>query len=231
MNIKELLAEEIRTGTRLLSERKSKDILEAIGIPTTGGRIVESKKEALKAAKEIGYPVVLKIYSTGISHKTDVGGVKTNLQNSQMVRDAYKSIVETVKHNRPEARIEGINVQKMAPWGIEVIIGTTTDKTFGQVIMFGMGGVLAELIKDVSFRVVPIDRWDAESMIREIKGFPLLEGYRGSERADIESLLKSLIKVSELAERCPEIEEMDINPLFATPKGIIAADARIALKN
>lgn len=231
MSVKELLAEEIKAGTKIVSEIKSKKILESIGISTTGGWVVKSEEVALKEAERIGYPVVLKIYSSDITHKTDVGGVEVNLENEQMLLNAYKKIIEMVKKNRPEAKIEGMNIQKMAPPGVEVIIGTTTDRTFGPVIMFGMGGVLAELIKDVAFRIVPINRWDAESMIREIKGFPLLEGYRGSERADLESLINALLKVSELAEKYPEILEMDINPIFATPKGIIAADARIVLKN
>jgi len=231
MNVKEILAEEMRAGTRIVSEIKSKEILESMGIPTTGSWVVQSEEEALRAAENIGYPVVLKIHSPDISHKTDVGGVKINLENSERVRDAYRRIMETVKRKKPEAKIEGINVQKMAPPGIEIIIGTTTDKTFGPVIMFGMGGVLAELIKDVSFRVVPIHRWDAEAMFREIKGFPLLEGYRGSEGVDLESLIHALLKVSKLMEQCPEILEMDINPVFATPKELVAADARIVLKH
>ena len=230
MKVKELLAEEMKTGTRILSEIKSKEILELIGIPTTGGLVVKSEEEALKVAEKIGYPVVLKICSPDISHKSDVGGVRINLQNGQMVLDAYKKIIEKVKNKSPEAKIEGINIQKMAPSGVEVIIGTTTDKTFGPLIMFGIGGVLAELMKDVSFRIIPINRRDAEYMIHELKGFPLLEGYRGSERVDIESLSSALLKVSELAEQYPEILEMDINPLFATPKGITAADARIVLR-
>lgn len=231
MNVRELLTRETKAGSRILSERKSKEILESIGIATTGGVVVQSEKEALREAEKIGYPLVLKIHSPDITHKSDVGGVKTCLENKQAVSIAYQQIIETVKKNKPEAEINGMNLQKMAPPGVEVIIGTMTDKTFGSVIMFGMGGILAELTKDVSFRVVPIDKWDAESMIREIKGFPLLEGYRGSAGADLESLIQDLLKVSALAEQCPEISEMDINPVFATPKGAIAVDARIVLRD
>jgi len=230
MRAKELIAEERKAGTKIVSEIKSKEILESIGMPTTGGLIVKSEEEAVKAAEKIGYPVVLKIHSPDISHKSDVGGIKIQLVNKQMVSDAYKSILATVSKKRPEAKIEGINIQKMAPAGVEVIIGTTTDSTFGPVIMFGMGGVLAELIKDVSFRVIPINKGDADSMVREIKGFPILEGYRGSEGVDLVSLRDALLKVSALVEQCPEIMEMDINPIFATPKGIVAADSRILLK-
>lgn len=231
MEVRELLAEQIKAGIRILSEDKSKEILESIGIPTTRGLVVQSGQEALKEAHNIGYPVVLKISSPDISHKTDVGGVKSHLTNEQMVSDAYKEIMDSVKKNEPGARIEGINVQKMAPAGVEVIIGTTLDRTFGPAIVFGMGGVLAEVMKDVCFRIVPINKWDAESMIRGIKGFPLLEGYRGSRGADLESLVDALLRVSDLAETCHEIMEMDINPVFATPTGIIAADARIVLRN
>jgi acyl-CoA synthetase (NDP forming) len=230
MRAKELIAEEKKAGTKIVTELKSKVILESIGVPTTGGLIVKSEKEAVKAAEKIGYPVVLKIHSPSISHKSDVGGVKAQLVNEQMVLDAYKSIIATVSKRIPEAEIEGINVQKMAPAGVEIIIGTTTDSTFGPVIMFGMGGVLAELIKDVSFRVIPINKGDADSMVREIKGFPILEGYRGSEGVDLVSLRDALLKVSALVEQCSEIMEMDINPIFATPKGIVAADSRIILK-
>ena len=231
MDIKALLDELMKADAEIVSETKSKEILESIGIPTTGGVVVNSETEALEAAEKIGYPVVLKIYSPDISHKSDVGGVRTNLGNEQMVSDAFRAMLETVKGSRPSASIEGVVVQRMAPAGVEMIIGTTMDETFGPVLMFGMGGVLAELIKDVSFRIIPIRRWDAETMIREVKGFPLLDGYRGSEKVDLESLVAALMNVSELVWRQPEIKEMDINPVFATRSGIVAADARMVLKN
>jgi len=216
-------------GRTLLSEIESKNILEEAGIPTTHARLAGSAKEAAAVAGEIGFPVVLKIMSRDISHKSDVGGVKLNLGTAEEVEAAYNEIVAAAKKAQPDAAIDGVSVQKMARPSIEVIMGMTQDAQFGPVLMFGLGGIFVEVLKDVSFRLVPITPRDARQMIQEIKGRPLLEGYRGQEPADVEALEKLLLKLSAFVEAHPEIAELDLNPIFAYKDGALAVDARIVL--
>lgn len=216
-------------GRTLLTEVESKAILEEAGIPTAKARLARSAQEAAKAAKEVGFPVVLKIVSPDITHKSDVGGVKLDLKTADEVTAAYEEIVAAAKKAQPNARIDGVAVQKMAPAGIEVIMGMSQDPQFGPVLMFGLGGILVEVLKDVSFRLVPLEPRDARQMIREIKGYPLLEGYRGQEPADVEALEKLLLRLSEFVEKHPEISELDLNPIFAYKDGALAVDARIVL--
>jgi acyl-CoA synthetase (NDP forming) len=213
----------------LLSEVESKEILEEAGIPTARARLATTAQEAVAAAKETGFPAVLKVVSPEIAHKSDVGGVKLNLEMPEQVAAAFKEITAAAKKAQPSARIEGVSVQKMARPGIEVIIGMSQDPQFGPVLMFGLGGVLVEVLKDVSFRLVPLEPRDAQQMVREIKGFPLLEGYRGQEPADVEALERLLLRLSEFVEKHPEISELDLNPVFAYKDGALAVDARIVL--
>jgi acyl-CoA synthetase (NDP forming) len=173
--------------------------------------------------------VALKIVSPQITHKSDVGGVKLALDTAEAVADAYDAIVEAARRADASATIEGVSVQRMAEPGIEVITGMTLDAQFGPVLMFGLGGVLVEVLKDVAFRVVPITGRDARQMVREIQGFPVLQGYRGQEPADLEALESLLLKVSQFIEGHPEIAELDLNPVFAYPTGAVAVDARIVL--
>jgi acyl-CoA synthetase (NDP forming) len=171
----------------------------------------------------------LKIASPDITHKSDVGGVKVGLKDTAEVSKAYKEIMDSVKQKCPSARIDGVSVQNMARPGIEIIIGMTRDPQFGPVLMFGLGGVWVEVLKDVSFRIVPLTRNDAVSMIKEIRGAKLLEGYRNSEPANTAILEEILLKLSDFLENTPEIKEMDLNPVFAYKDGAIAVDARIVL--
>jgi len=219
-----------KSGRRYLNEIESKQLLKEAGVPTTDTRLAKSRDEAIALAKEIGFPVVLKIVSPDIVHKSDIGGVKLELGDGTAVGMAYDEIIGTVRSKQPGVKIDGASVQTMAKPGVEVIIGVSKDRQFGPVLMFGMGGILVELLKDVSFRIVPITRHDAQEMIREMKSFPLLEGYRGSEPASIKSLEDMLLKVSELAAKTPEIKEMDLNPVFARRNDAIAVDARIILE-
>jgi acyl-CoA synthetase (NDP forming) len=159
----------------------------------------------------------LKVVSPDVTHKSDA------------VRDAFQAIAESVKRHEPEARIEGISVQRMAEPGIEVIVGVSADPQFGPVLMFGLGGVLVEVLKDVAFRIIPIEPRDARQMVREIKGFPLLQGFRGQDPADLAALEKLLLDVSAFAEAHPEVQELDLNPVFAYKDGAVAVDARIVL--
>jgi acyl-CoA synthetase (NDP forming) len=216
-------------GRAVLTEVESKQILEEAGIPATSARLARTADEAAKAAAEFGYPVVLKIVSPDVTHKSDVGGVKLGLDSKETVAAAFQEITKSVKQQQSDARIEGVAVQKMAQPGIEVIVGMSKDPQFGPVLMFGLGGILVEVLKDVAFRIVPLEARDARQMIREIKGFPVLEGFRGQEPADLEALEKLLLKVSAFVEAHPEIEELDLNPVFAYKDGALAVDARIVV--
>jgi acyl-CoA synthetase (NDP forming) len=179
---------------------------------------------------EIGFPVVLKIFSPDITHKTDAGGVKVGLKNAAEVRKAYKEIMSSVKEKFPKATIEGVSVQAMARPGIEIIIGMFKDPQFGPVIMFGLGGIFVEVLKDVAFRLIPIEKRDAGQMVKEIKGYALLNGYRGQEPAHIPSLVDILLKLSAFVDKTPENKEIDINPVFAYKDSALAVDARIILE-
>ncbi len=214
---------------RTLSEIDAKQMLAKAGLPIVETRLAPDKKRAIEAANQLGYPVVLKVVSPQIAHKSDAGGVKLNLPTPEAVGEAFDSIVAAAKRAAPDATIEGVSVQRMAEPGVEVIVGVTTDPQFGPVLMFGLGGVLVEVLKDVAFRIVPIMPRDAREMVREIQGYPLLQGYRGQPAADVEALEGLLLKLSQFVEEHPEIEELDLNPVFAYPKGALAVDARIVI--
>lgn len=213
-----------REGRAYLMEHEVKVILEERGISTTGSRVARSEDEAVKLFQSIGSPVALKILSPQIIHKSDAGGVKLNLGSEEEVRRAFRQIMKSFG----EKTVTGISVQEMAKPGIEVIIGVTMDPTFGPVMMFGLGGVFVEILKDVSFRSIPLSEADADDMIQEIKGSALLKGYRGS-LADIPALKDLLLKISDLVMESPKIREMDLNPVFLYPKGYKVVDARIIL--
>lgn len=214
---------------KVLTEVESKDLLASEGIPVVEARLARSKREAVAISRDIGFPVVLKVISSDVVHKTDSGGVRLGLANATQVGRAYSEIVSSIKQAYPEARVQGVSVQPMAPQGVEVIVGMSKDPQFGPVLMFGLGGILVEVLKDISFRIVPITKRDARDMIREIKGYPILEGYRGQKPASIAALEELLVKVSEFVENNPQIEELDLNPVFAYPDGALAVDARIIL--
>lgn len=192
--------------------------------------LAKSEEGAVEAAKEIGFPVVLKIVSPDVLHKSDVGGVKVNLKNEEEVRAAYRSIIENVKQRAPNARIMGILVQEFAPPGLELIIGLIRDPQFGPTVMFGLGGIFVEVYKDVAFRVAPLSEEDADSMIREIKAYRLLTGFRGMEPVDVGALKDALIKAGQVGLEHEEIAEMDLNPVIAYPKGLKVVDARVILR-
>jgi len=218
------------SGRKYLNEIESKQLLKEAGVLTTDTRLATSRAEAVALAREIGFPVVLKIVSADIVHKSDIGGVKVGLADSAAVGTAYDEIMAVIKAKQPGSRIEGVSVQNMARPGVEVIVGMSKDSQFGPVLMFGMGGILVELLKDVAFRIVPITQRDASKMIKEIKSFPLLEGYRGSEPVNIKALEDLLLKISVFVAKAPEIKELDINPVFARRYDAVAVDARIILE-
>jgi acyl-CoA synthetase (NDP forming) len=227
MPFADVLARARAEGRTLLSEVEAKDVLREAGVPVTATTLATSGEEAVKQAEAAGYPVVLKVVSPDIAHKSDAGGVKLNLNSAEEVRAAYGAIVESCTKHVPGARITGIAVQHMAPQGTEVIVGMTTDPQFGPVMMFGLGGIMVEVLKDVSFRLVPLEERDAGQMIDEIKGRPVLGGVRGQPPADIGALKNTILKVSQFVEQHPEVRELDLNPVFAYPDGAIAVDARI----
>lgn len=218
-----------KQGRTLLTEIEAKQVLEEAGVPVSPARLAKTADEAAQVASSLGFPIVLKIVSPQITHKSDVGGVALNLNSADEVKAAFERVVASAKKADPKATIEGVAVQRMERAGTEVIVGMTTDPQFGPVMMFGLGGVMVEILKDVAFRVVPINERDARQMIDEIKGKPLLDGYRGSEPADIGKLRELLLKVSSFIEAHPEVAELDLNPVFAYKDGAIAVDARIVL--
>ncbi len=230
MNSQSIIEKAKSVSRTLLNEIESKALLSEAGIPVVETRLATSKQEATVISKKLGYPVALKIVSPEITHKSDVGGVKLGLKTSKQVETAYEEILSAVKQRFPKAAIEGVSVQKMARPGTEVIIGMTKDAQFGPVLMFGLGGILVELLKDVSFRIVPLEREDAREMIREIKGYPILEGFRGMEPVDVSVLEDILLKLSTFVDANPAIKELDLNPIFAYRDGAVAADARIILE-
>ena len=216
-------------GRDFLFEDEAKALCGLYGLPVTKIEVVEAEDDAVRVAEGFGFPVVLKIVSPQVLHKSDAGGVLINIRDAEGVRKGYKKIIENVKARVPDAEITGILVQEMAPDGTQVIVGSTKDPTFGPTIMFGLGGIFVEVLKDVSFRLVPITRVDAEEMVREIKAYKILEGVRGMPPADQETILDILMRTSEMLVECPEIKELDLNPILVYKKGAKIVDARVIL--
>ncbi|MFN0145333.1 MAG: acetate--CoA ligase family protein [Dehalococcoidia bacterium] len=229
MTFAETVARARAEGRTLLSEVEAKDALRDAGVPVTLTTLAKSADEAVVQSEKAGYPVVLKVVSPDISHKSDAGGVKLNLKDAGDVRAAHAAIIESCTKHVPGAKITGVAVQHMAPQGTEVIVGMTTDPQFGPVMMFGLGGIMVEVLKDVSFRLVPLTDRDAGQMIGEIKGKPVLDGVRGQPAADIGALKSAILKVSAFVQAHPEVQELDLNPMFAYADGAIAVDARIVI--
>jgi len=226
MNIAEVIKGKIEANQIVLTEFESKELLQEIGISVPVQKLTASKEETMSAAEEIGFPIVLKLMAEDVVHKSDTGAVKLDLKTKEEVDKAYDELLKI-----PSQKEKKISVQKMADEPItELIIGMTTDPQFGPALMFGIGGILVELLEDVSFRIAPITEYDANEMIHEIKGFPILDGYRGKPKADIKAIVDTLLKISELVIEHEEINEMDLNPVFIYDKGLICVDARIILK-
>ena len=226
-----IITDALKNGRTVLTEVESKKLVAGAGIPVVETKLAASKAEAISISKKMGFPVVLKIVSPDIIHKSDIGGVKLGLANATQVGKAYADIMAAAKKANKKADIHGVSVQKMAKPGVEVIMGMSKDAQFGPVLMFGLGGVFVEVLKDVAFRIVPLMRRDASQMIREIKGYPLLEGYRGQEPANITALEDLLLKLSDFIDKTPQIKEMDLNPIFAYKDGVVAVDARVILES
>jgi acetyltransferase len=214
-----------------LSEYEAKKILSGYGIPVTREELATSADIAVESARQIGYPVALKIQSAQITHKTEAGGIKLNVASDAEVRAGYNEVISNAEKYMPQAHIQGVLVQEMLKDGVEVIIGTTEDQVFGHVIMFGLGGIFVEALKDVSFRITPLTSKDAEEMIREIKGYRVLQGMRGNPPVDMDALKDVILRVSRLVtDHKDVIKELDINPLMLNACGAKVADALIIKK-
>lgn len=220
--------------SRALSEFESKNLLRKYSIPVSKERIAATKDELEEIIEELNYPIVLKISSPDILHKSDIGGVKLNITNYDDLVNAYVDIMENTKKHKPDARIEGILVQEMLPKGMEVIVGVNNDPQFGPMVLCGLGGVFVEIFKDVSLYPAPINKFEAKEMIDSLKSYPLFTGYRGQEKLDVNALADIIVGVSNFAyENKDELKELDINPLFIynEGKGVCAADAVVILKS
>lgn len=214
----------------VLLEHQVMDLLEQYGAPVLPHRFVTTPVEAATAAAELGFPVVMKIVSPDILHKSDVGGVKVGLPDVSAVKAGFTQMMGSVQQARPQAALLGALLYPQAPEGLEFIVGLVQDASFGPVLMFGLGGVFVEALADATFRAVPITQRDALQMIRGIKTQKVLAGWRGNPPVDVEDLAGLLVKVSDLAAAHPEIAEMDLNPVRACPNGALILDARIILK-
>lgn len=226
----DIIKKALKSKRTALTEVESKQLVAEAGFPVVETRLAKTKAQAIATSKEMGFPVALKIVSPDIIHKSDLGGVKLGVANAAQVGRAYAEIVAAARRQGPKVAIHGVSVQKMAKPGVEVIMGMSKDDQFGPVLMFGLGGVFVEVLKDVAFRIVPLLRRDASQMIREIKGYPLLEGYRGQEPANISVLEDLLLKLSDFVDKTPQIKELDLNPIMAYSDGAVAVDARVILE-
>ncbi|AVZ76310.1 CoA-binding protein [Streptomyces lunaelactis] len=227
--VREVVDAALAAGRTALTAPEAKRIADAYGIPVPAEALAESVDEAVAFADRIGFPVVLKIVSPDIVHKTDAGGVRVGLASAAEVRGAFTAIVANARTYDTEARIQGVQVQQMVPAGTEVIVGAVTDPTFGKVVAFGLGGVLVEVLKDITFRLAPASEADALDMLDSIRAAEILRGVRGGAAVDRDALADVVVRVSELAADFPEIAEVDLNPVFASADGVMAADVRILL--
>src|SRR5919202_1172525 len=216
-------------GRTALTAPEGKLVCDAYGIPVPKEGVANSAKDAAKLADGMGYPFVLKIVSPDILHKTEAGGVLVGLKSADEVSKGYDTILANARKYKADAKIEGVQVQQMLKGGTEVIVGSITDGSFGKLVAFGLGGVLVEVLKDVTFRLAPATRDDALSMLDGIQAKEMLHGVRGGEAGDREALADVIVKVSQLVSDFPEIVELDLNPVFATAKDAIAADVRIVV--
>src|SRR5215204_5857604 len=216
-------------GRLALTAPEGKLVCDAYGIPVPKEGVANSAEAAAKLASGMGFPVVLKIVSPDILHKTEAGGVLVGLKSADKVSKGYETILANARKYKPDAKIEGVQVQQMLKGGQEVIVGAVTDGSFGKLVAFGLGGVLVEVLKDITFRQAPCTREDALSMLDGIQAAEMLKGVRGGEAVNREALADLLVKVSQLVTDFPEISELDLNPVFATAKGATAADVRIVM--
>ena len=231
MNTTDKIIAQVRSENRkALLESEAKTIMKEYGVTVPKFQLATNEKEAAQIAETIGFPVVAKIVSPEIIHKSDAGGVKVGLKTAPDVEAAYKTIIENAKKYDPKANLLGVLIMEMAPQGTEVIVGAIKDPQFGATIMFGLGGIFVEVLKDVTFKIAPVTTDEAKEMITNLKAAALLKGYRNTPPADIDALAQIIVNVSKLLTEHPEIKELDLNPVLAYAKGANTVDARIILE-
>jgi acyl-CoA synthetase (NDP forming) len=213
-----------------LLEPEAKMICRAYNLPVPEFDVATDRRQALRMARKVGYPVVLKIVSQDILHKTEAGGVLVNLSSDTEVERGYDQIISNARTYKKEPRIDGVLVQHMAPKGLEVVVGGLRDKQFGAVVMFGLGGVFTEVLKDVTFCITPVAAWEAQEMIHGIKGYAALAGFRGQAAADQEAIASVICIVSNIMNENPMIGQLDLNPVMIYDQGSSVVDARIILE-
>jgi len=224
--IEKIVKEALSLGRKNLLEPEAKAIIGHASIPVASHRVVKDVVGAIEAAKEINYPVALKVVSPDILHKSDAGGVSLNIKDASELETRWTQMILELADEMPLSAIEGFLVEEMAPPGTEVIIGGIRDAQFGPAVMFGLGGVAVELLKDVSFRLAPVTKEEAFAMMAEVKSFPLLTGYRGSTYKDLDAIANAIMKVGEILTEVSSIKELEINPLVVYERGAVAVDAR-----
>ncbi|NLY50713.1 MAG: acetyl-CoA synthetase, partial [Firmicutes bacterium] len=216
-----------QTCQRALTEPEARAVLQAFGISFVAADVAQDGDQAVQIAERLGYPVVLKVVSPEIIHKSDAGGVKVNLDNAQKVQAAYSEILANAQRYKPEAEIHGLLVSRQAAPGVEIIVGGIRDPQFGPAVMVGFGGIFVEVLKDVAFRVAPISEKEARAMLRDLRLYPLLTGAWGREKADLDALAQMLVQVGQALVAVPAIKEIDLNPVRVYSSGAIALDARV----
>jgi acetyl-CoA synthetase (ADP-forming) len=225
----EILNTAVENKRKILTVQESKSILKTEGFPVNPTGFGRNLEELIAEGNKVGFPVVIKVSSEDIVHKSDVGGVITDIRSVEELKTQFEIMSTKIQQNYPEANVEGYIIEKMES-GIELLVGSTHDPMFGPILAFGLGGIYVEVLKDVVFRLIPIEREDAAEMISEIKATKILDGIRGQPPIDKKALVELLIKTSELIHKYPQIEELDLNPVFATDEGVTVVDARIILK-
>lgn len=231
--VKKIIHNVLNEGRHNLLEPEARTLISAWEIPVPRYILITGPEDpGLKLKVEmINSPFVIKVVSRDIPHKTEAGGVISGLWDMRDIKNAFIRMKKDLEEKAPHATIEGFLLEEFVPKGVEVIIGGMRDPQFGPVVMFGIGGILVELMKDVSFRLAPLNQGEATEMIEEIKGYPLLTGYRGSKPVDMEQLVSTIMKLSDIITNVKEIREIEINPLFAYEDGVMAVDTRVILEN
>lgn len=227
--IKKLLEKIREQGRGVLTYEESRKIIDLAGLQLNKMALATNAEESIEKAREVGYPVALKIVSEDVIHKSDVGGVKVGIKSDEELKKSYEEMMVSIKKHYPTAKVEGVSIEEMVK-GTEVLIGSMTDSQFGKMIALGIGGIFTEIYKDVTFRLIPITKEDVKEMMNEIKGKKIFEGFRGLPQVKKEELTNLMMKISKLVEENPIIKEMDLNPVVATEKGLITIDARIILE-
>jgi acetyl-CoA synthetase (ADP-forming) len=230
MDCQEVINRYISAGDTVIPELEAQKICKQFGISCPATRLVTGPEACLTAAQEIGYPVVLKIVSRQIIHKSDVGAVITGIQTSEQLAEGYDRLLKNIRQRSPQAEIQGVLVQKQMPKGVEVVVGGLRNEQFGPVVMVGLGGIYVEVFKDVSFRLAPLDKQEAGRQLQETRAFKLLQGVRGEEPCDIGALCELIVNTGRLISSHAGISEIDFNPVFCYPQGCTVVDARMVLK-